>query len=153
MARRSRTSTTAGSAANPAAGPATDPAGVTRPERARFGPQPIALFPLLIALIGTLPAASAWPVLAWLPLLPLLAAVWVLRARVVVTPEAVEVCNGLRRRRVPWSDVEGFDVPARGRPSLLHGGGRTLLTAVPRREVRRLVAAAELVAGPASTAT
>jgi hypothetical protein len=116
--------------------------------RTRFGPEPIVLFPLLIALLGALPAATTWPALAWVPLLPLAGAVWALRARVRVTPDGLFVCNGLRRRTVPWEQVEGFDVPRRGPVRLLHGGKRTLLTAVPRRDVGLLVRAAEQVAGP-----
>jgi hypothetical protein len=126
----------------------------SRPARARFGPEPIALFPLVLCLLGALPAAATWPALVWVPLLPLLAAVWVLRARVVVTPEALVVCNGLRRRRVPWERVEGFDVPRRGVARLLHDGGhRTALTAVPRRELGRLVRTAEALGGPGTAAT
>jgi len=119
-----------------------------RPREARFGPTPVSLVPLLIVWVGTF-AAATWRPLAWLPLLPLLAAVWVLRARVVVRPGSLEVGNGLRRRRVPWERVEGFDVPRRGPVRLLEAGDRrTPLTAVPRREVPRLLAAAEELAGP-----
>ena len=127
--------------------------GAERPRRlrTRFGPDKIVLFPLLICFLGSLPAATTLAALSWVPLLPLLGAVWVLRARVVVRPEGVEVCNGLRRRLVAWVDVEGVDVPDRGRVRLLHGGGRTVLTPVPRRDAARLVAAAEQVSGPAGT--
>lgn len=117
--------------------------------RARFGPGPIVVFPLIVTLVGTLPIASTLPALAWLPLLPVLAASWALRARIVATPRGVEVCNGLRVRRVPWHQVEGFDVPRRGFVRLLHGGRRTPLTALPRRDVRRLVAVAQELAPPA----
>jgi hypothetical protein len=118
-----------------------------RPREARFGPTPASLVPLLIVWVGTF-AVATWPPLSWLPLLPPLAAVWVLRARVVVREDALEVGNGLRRRRVPWERVEGFDVPRRGPVRLLEPGRRTPLTAVPRREVPRLLAAAEELAGP-----
>ena len=119
-----------------------------RPVRRRFGPEPIGLLPLVVVLVGSLPAAVTWSWLGWLPLLPVLAAVWVLRARVVVRERGLEVCNGLRRRVVPWDDVEGFDVPRRGPVRLRARGRRTPLTAVPRRELRELVRAAEQVAGP-----
>jgi hypothetical protein len=135
----------------------TSPSAATpespRRVRTRFGPEPIVLFPLLIALLGAVPAAATWPALSWVLLLPVLGAVWVLRAKVLVRPEALVVCNGLRRQRVPWSDVDGFDVPRRGFVRLLHAGRRTRLTAVPRRELGRLVAAAEQVAGPGGPAT
>jgi hypothetical protein len=124
---------------------------VTQPRvRTRFGPEPILLLPLLLALVGAVPAAATWPVLSWVLLLPVVGAVWVLRARVLVTPEALVVCNGLRRKRVSWPEVEGFDLPRRGFVALLHGGRRTRLTAVARRDLGRLVTASEQVAGPAS---
>jgi hypothetical protein len=119
------------------------------PPRARFGPTPLALLPLLMVGVGTV-AVAAWPPLRWLPVLPLVAAVWVLRARVVVTPEGLDVGNGLRRRRVPWDRVEGFDLPRRGPVRLLEPGRRTALTAVPRHEVPRLLRAAEALGAPGS---
>lgn len=130
------------------------PGASTAPRlRSRFGPEPIALFPLSLALLGTVPVAGTTPWLAWLPVLPLLAAVWVLRARVQVRPSFLVVCNGLRRRLVRWDEVEGFDVPRRGPVRLLHPGRRTALTALPRRELPQLLAAAEQVAGPGSGRT
>ena len=57
-------------------------------------------------------------------LVPVACAVWVLRARVVVAPVGVEVCNGLAAHRLPWSSVEGFEVPRRGPVRLLRSGGR-----------------------------
>ena len=121
--------------------------------RTRFGPEPILLFPLSLALIGAVPLAATVWWLRWLVVLPLLGAVWVLRARVQAEPAGLVVCNGLRRRRVAWDDVQGFDVPRRGPVRLLHAGSggdqrRTPLLALPRRELPRLVAAAEAVGGP-----
>ena len=123
-----------------------------RQVRTRYGPVPILLFPLALFALGALPLASSVPGLGWLLLLPALAAVWVLRAGVRVTPAALVVCNGLRRRRVPWGEVEGFDLPGRGPVRLLHEGRRTALLALPRRELPQLLRAAEAVAGPGSTA-
>lgn len=109
----------------------------------RFGPGPIGLAPVLVALLGALPVALSSPWLAWLLLLPLAAAWWVLRARVVADEQGLLVDNGLGRRHHPWREVEGFDIPGRGPVRLvLAGGRRVLLTALPRRDVRRLVAAA-----------
>lgn len=111
--------------------------------RQRFGPQPIGLAPVLIALLGALPVASSSPWLIWLLLLPLGAAWWVLRARVVADEDGLEVGNGLGVHRHPWADVEGVDIPRTGPVRLLlTGGRRVLLTALPRRDVRRLLAAA-----------
>ncbi|MCW2777937.1 MAG: cfp6 [Frankiales bacterium] len=109
----------------------------------RFGPDKIALAPVLIVAIGTIPLAASDSRLGWLMLLPVLCAVWVLRARVVVRPDGLEVCNGLGVRRLPWEQVEGYDVPRRGPVRVLSPGGRTALTALPRVELRRLVEASE----------
>ncbi len=122
-----------------------------RQVRTVYGPVPILLFPLALALLGALPLAASVPWLGWVLLLPVLAAVWVLRAGVRVTPKALVVGNGLRRRSVAWDDVEGFDLPRRGPVRLLHGGERTALLALPRRELPQLLRAAEAVAGPGST--
>lgn len=125
------------------------PAEQQAPQPVRFGPQRDALIPVLVFFFGTLPLAGSSPALAPLLLLPLLCAAWVLRARVRALPIGVEVCNGLRTRRVAWSDVTGFDVPRRGPVRLLRDGARPLpLTALPRRDLPRLLA----VAGPAEAA-
>jgi hypothetical protein len=59
-----------------------------------------------------------------------------------------EVCNGLRAHRTAWSDVEGFDVPKRGPVVLLRRTGAPLrMTALPRRDLRRLVQVGEQAAG------
>jgi len=107
--------------------------------RRRFGPDRIALIPVLVLLLGSLPlaASSAW--LNWVVLVPVACAVWVLRARVVVAEAGVAVCNGLAVHRLPWSAVEGFQVPRRGPARLLRTGGRPLLlTALSRRELPAL---------------
>jgi hypothetical protein len=116
--------------------------------RTRFGPEPILLFPLALAGLGALPVAAAVPALVWVLLLPVLGAVWVLRAGVRVERDVLVVGNGLGRRRVRWDDVEGFDVPGRGPVRLLHDGRRTPLLALPRRELPQLLTAAERLAGP-----
>ena len=77
-------------------------------------------------------------------LVPVACAVWVLRARVVVAPVGIEVCNGLAATRLAWADVEGFAVPRRGPVRLLRAGGRPLLlTALPRRRLPALRSAAQ----------
>lgn len=120
--------------------------------RRRFGPGPIALVPLVLMAVCTLPVAASVRWLQWLPLVPVLASVWALRARVVVADDGLVVCNGLRTRRVAWDDVEGFDVPRHGPVRLLTDGRRTPLTALPRHELPALLHAAEHVAGPAGRA-
>ena len=110
-------------------------------ERVRFGPDRIALLPVMVFFLGSLPVAGSQSWLNGLVLLPIACAVWVLRARVVAIPLGVEVCNGLRVHRLAWSDVEGVDVPRRGPLRLLRRGSRPLLmTALPRRDLPRLLA-------------
>ena len=111
----------------------------------RFGPQKIGLLPVLVLLLGALPlAASSGPLLVVL-LVPLAAAVWVLRARVVADRHGLLVCNGLAAHAHPWSEVEGFDVPRLGPVRLVLRDRRVALTAVSRRELRALL----LLAPPA----
>lgn len=112
----------------------------------RLGPDKIVLFPVVVAFLGGIPAAASSPALTWILLLPLLAGVWVFRARVVADVAGLEVCNGLRVRRVAWPQVVGFDVPDRGfvRLRVQPGTGRDRLplTAMPRRDLPRLLRAA-----------
>jgi hypothetical protein len=129
---------------------ASDP-GSSTARRRRFGPDRIALVPVLVLLLGSLPlaASSAW--LNVLVLVPVACAVWVLRARVVVAPVGIEVCNGLAATRLPWDAVEGFDVPRRGPVRLLRTGGAPLrMTALPRRQVRDLREAAQELGRPSA---
>ena len=119
--------------------------------RRRFGPERIALLPVLVLLLGSLPLASSSAWLNAVLLVPVACAVWVLRARVVVAPVGVEVCNGLGVHRLPWTAVEGFDVPRRGPVRLLRAGGSPLLmTALPRRQLPDLRAAAQDLGRPSA---
>jgi hypothetical protein len=73
----------------------------------------------------------------------------VLRARVVVAGVGIEVCNGLAATRLPWSSVEGFDVPRRGPVRLLRTGGRPVpMTALSRRQLPHLREAAQELGRP-----
>lgn len=109
-------------------------------DRRRFGPDRIALVPVVFFGLGTIPVAASSPWLTWLLLLPVGCGAWVLRARVVGSPAGVEVCNGLAARQVAWSDVEGFDVPTRGPVRLLRPGARPVaLTALTRRDLPGLL--------------
>ncbi len=109
-------------------------------QRVHFGPERVALLPVLIFLAGAVPLALSSPWLVWLLLLPVAAAVWVLRARVVADASGLEVCLGLGVRRVSWSEVEGVDVPRRGAARLLlRDGQRLRLPALSPRDVRRLL--------------
>ncbi len=111
----------------------------------RIGPDKIVLFPVVVAFLGGIPAAFSSPAFTWILLLPVLAGVWVFRARVVARDRTLEVCNGLKVHRVDWPDVSGFDVPRRGvvRLRVRPGSGpdRLPMTALPRRDLPRLLAA------------
>ncbi|MCW2665397.1 MAG: cfp6 [Frankiales bacterium] len=119
-------------------------------ERVRFGPERIAIAPVLVMAIGAIPLGLSSPWLRWVLLVPVACAVWVLRARVVVARDGLEVCHGLTTRRYPWNTVEGFDVPRRGPVRLLTGGRQVALTPLPRRQVRELVAACTSASGVAA---
>lgn len=106
--------------------------------------------PVLIALLGTIPVAASSPALTWLLLVPVLSAVWVVRAGVVADHDGLEVGNGLGRRRYRWAEVEGFDVPRHGPVRLLLvGGQRVPLLALPRRHLPSLLTVASPGSGPA----
>jgi hypothetical protein len=106
----------------------------------RFGPERIVLAVVLVLAVGTLPLALSSKYLLPLLLVPVVAAVWVLRARVLATPAGFEVCNGLRVRRFSWDDVGTFVIPPRGpvrmKPT---SGGSVLLTALPKIELNRFL--------------
>ncbi len=107
----------------------------------RFKPDRTAITVVIVLLLGSLPLGLSSPWLTPVLLVPIGAFVWVLRARVVAAPVGVEVCNGLRVRRFGWSDVAAFDVPKKGPVVLRPTSGRSVrLTALPRTELRRLLA-------------
>ena len=109
-------------------------------EKVRFGPEKTTLAVVVVLALGALPLGLSSPVLAPVLLVPLAATVWVLRARVIAADIGLEVCNGLGVRRFRWQDVAGFDIPERGPVVLRPTEGRPLrLTALPRRELRRLL--------------
>ena len=105
----------------------------------RFGPERITLAVVVVMLAGSLPLALSSPYLAPLLLVPVVAAVWVLRARVVATKAGLEVCNGLAVRRFSWDEVTGFEIPPRA-PVRVRLQDRTLrMTALPKRDIPRLL--------------
>jgi hypothetical protein len=105
-----------------------------------FAPERIVLAVVLIMAAGAMPLALASPYLAPVLLVPVFAAVWVLRARVVATKAGFEVCNGLGVRRFSWDDVAAFKVPIRGPVSMKPLQGRSaVLTALPKLEFSRFL--------------
>lgn len=108
-------------------------------ETVRFGPERTSLAVVAIALAGALPLALSSAYLAPLLLLPVGAAVWVLRARVVASKAGLEVCNGLGVRRVAWDDVAGFQIPERGPVTLQLQDRSVRLTALARGDLPKLL--------------
>ena len=95
---------------------------------------------MAIFFIGSLYLALAGPWFALLLLLPVACLVWTLRARVVADADGLEVCNGLGRTRVPWDEVDTLELRKRLPVRLRRTDGRTtLMTAVDKRDVRRLI--------------
>ncbi|MFN2537550.1 MAG: PH domain-containing protein [Mycobacteriales bacterium] len=113
-------------------------------ETVQFRPDRTAVTGVAVFFLGTLYLALAGPWFALLLLVPLGCLVWTLRARVVADADGLEVCNGLSRHRVRWDQVDAFEV-RKHRPVVLRrtDGGTTVLTALPRQELRRLVAAGQ----------
>ena len=96
---------------------------------------------VVVMAIGALPLALSAAWFAPALLVPVVACVWVVRARVIADDSTLEVCNGLGVSRVPWADVTGFQVPERGPVTLLRAGVKPLpLTAVTRRQLPSLLA-------------
>ena len=108
-----------------------------------FRPDRTAVTAVGVFFLGSLYLALVGPWFALLLLVPIACLVWTLRARVVTDEEGLEVCNGLGSQRITWETVDAFEVKKR-RPVMLRrtDGRTTLLTALPRQDVRRLVESA-----------
>ena len=101
----------------------------------------VALLPVLVLAVCILPLASA---AVWTPvflLLPVLAAVWVLRVGVDVGDGGVTVRSLAAARSVPWAEVAGIRVAERGDLRLVTTRGTELRLPVLRaRDLPRLAA-------------
>lgn len=74
-----------------------------------------ALLAVFVVLLTTVPLVSAAPWLFfWTPVLPVLAGVWVLRARTVVDDERVAIRSLTRSTATRWDEVDGVRFPRRG---------------------------------------
>jgi hypothetical protein len=109
-----------------------------------FRPDRAAVTAVGVFFLSTLYLALAGPWFAPLLLAPVACLVWTLRARVVEDAEGLEGCNGLASHRYRWEQVDAFEV-RKLRPERLRrtDGGSTLLSALPRQDLRRLVAAGQ----------
>lgn len=104
-------------------------------------PERTTLAVVLVALLGALPLGLSWWWTSPVLLVPVAALVYVLRARVVASTQALEVCNGLAVHRVAWEDVEGFQVPEKGTVRLLRRDADPLpLRVLTRRDLPRVMA-------------
>ena len=116
---------------------------VQEQQAVRFRPDRAGLTAVIVLFLGTLPLGLTNPWLALLFLVPAGALVWTLRARVVGDADGLSVCNGLGVRRLAWDDVDRFEVPKRGWVVLHpHTGRAVRLSALPRRDLPRLLAVA-----------
>jgi hypothetical protein len=111
-------------------------------ETVQFRPDRTAVAAVGVFFLGTLYLALAGPWFVLLLLAPLASLVWTLRARVAADADGLLVCNGLGSHRYRWEQVDAFEV-RKWRPVVLRrtDGGTTVLTALPRQDVRGLVAA------------
>ncbi|MGY1735585.1 PH domain-containing protein [Geodermatophilus sp. SYSU D00684] len=99
----------------------------------------VALLPVVFLAVCVLPFAAASPWAALVLLLPLLAAVWVLRVGVDVGEEAITTRGLLGQRRVPWDDLAGIRVGRNARLVLVTtGGGEVRLPVLRARDLPRL---------------
>ena len=74
-------------------------------------------------------------------LLPLAVVVWGLRSGVDVDSTGLVVRSAVARRRLPWSDIAGFDVRGRRVTAQLRRGGAVVLPAVTPADLPRVLAA------------
>ncbi|MBJ8343420.1 PH domain-containing protein [Antrihabitans sp. YC2-6] len=66
-----------------------------------------------------------WPALfGWLLLVPIVAAVWVVRTRTVVTDDGLDLRTLFGKRHLDWTEIKGLRIPKRGwaRADLVEGG-------------------------------
>jgi hypothetical protein len=116
---------------------------VAREVKVRFGPDLGSVLAATFLTFGAVPLALSDRRLLVVLLVPLACWWWTARARVVVRPTGLEVCNGLGVHRLPWEQVEGYDVPARGTVHVLTPTGPVPLRALPRGRAGALVQASE----------
>lgn len=100
-----------------------------------------ALFPVGLLAVCTVPLAFT---AAWTPVLlmiPVLAALWVLRAGIDIGDDGLTVRSTFGQRQVPWTDVAGLRVAPRGDVWLVTTSGTEIRLPVLRaRDLPRLAA-------------
>jgi PH (Pleckstrin Homology) domain-containing protein len=99
----------------------------------------VALLPVVFLAVCVLPFAAASPLAALVLLLPLGAAVWVLRVGVDVDDGGITTRGLLGARRVAWDDLAGIRVVRHTRLRLVtRGGGEVRLPVLRARDLPRL---------------
>ncbi|MGV8875331.1 MAG: PH domain-containing protein [Rhodococcus sp. (in: high G+C Gram-positive bacteria)] len=74
----------------------------------------LALIGVALLLFGTALPAASWPAaLGWLLILPIVAFIWVLRVRTVITPDAITARRFVGSDVIAWSSVTGLHFPDR----------------------------------------
>lgn len=99
-----------------------------------------ALLAVFVVLLTTVPLVSAAPWLFfWTPVLPILAGVWVLRARTVADGQGITIRSLTRTTDTPWGEVDGVRFPRRGWGRLVRlDGSETPMTGVGFSDLRVL---------------
>lgn len=95
----------------------------------------------LIACLGAVPLAGYRWYLTPILLVPLAVVVWGIRAGTDAGPAGVTVRALLGRRRLPWSEIQGFAQTDRRVIAVMAGGRSANLPAVTPADLPRLVAA------------
>lgn len=110
------------------------------PVRFRLSRGALVAVALLVLCVAPAAAASPWGLPLFL--LPLAAAVWVLRVGVDVDADAVTALGAVGRRRVPWGELAGIRVGERGDLWLVTTAGTEVrLPVVRARDLPRLAEA------------
>ena len=98
-----------------------------------------ALLPVALLALCVVPLAFAAPWTPVLLLIPVAVAVWVLRTGVDITGEGLTVQALVGRRAVPWTEVAGIRVAARGELWVVTTAGTELrLPGMRARDLPRL---------------
>jgi hypothetical protein len=98
----------------------------------------IGVFGLMVSMT---PVAFGLPGLQSLYLVPLALAIWLVRTRTVVNPEAIVAYRVWRSCHITWSDLAGLRIDDGSRVwAVLHGGSEVRLPAVRARDLPLLAA-------------
>ncbi|SDC00281.1 PH domain-containing protein [Geodermatophilus telluris] len=110
-------------------------------DHARMRLSRVALVPVVFLAVCVLPLAAATPWTALVLVVPVLAAVWVLRVGVDVDDEGITTHTLGPSRRVAWSDLAGIRVGRGARLRLVtRGGSEVRLPVLRARDLPRLAA-------------